>query len=59
MSYYRGNCEICDRAIQLEEPYYVMPYGELICEDCLTEWAESYHRLGEMNTGFEEEPRHD
>lgn len=44
-----GTCEVCGEPIPLEDPHYVMPYGELICEDCLTEWAETYHRLGEVD----------
>ena len=51
---YRGDCEVCGEPIDLAESYYVMPGGELICEDCLTEWAEPYHRLGEMDLGYDE-----
>lgn len=51
---YWGDCEICGEPIPLEDAHYVMPGGELICENCLTEWAEPYHRLGEMDQGFDE-----
>lgn len=53
----RGVCEICGEPIPLEDAYYVMPGGELICEDCLQDWAEPYHRLGEYDLGFDEEGR--
>lgn len=55
--YYRGDCEICGEPIDLEDSYYVMPEGELVCEDCLTEWAEQYHRVGEVGLGFEDDDR--
>lgn len=49
----RGHCDICDEPILLEDEHYVMPDGDLVCTECLGEWAKTYLRLGEVDLGFD------
>lgn len=47
-------CAVCDEPIYLDEDRYEMPDGDVIHEDCLYEWAEFYHRMGEEDLGYDE-----
>lgn len=49
----RGFCDICGEPIDLEDEHYVMPYGELVCVNCIDDWVAQYRRLGEVDLGFD------
>ena len=42
----RGTCDLCGEEIEWDEPCYEMPDGDLICEECVLEWAAQYKTLG-------------
>ena len=42
----RGTCDLCGEEIALDEPHYEMPDGDLICEECVLDWAAQYRTLG-------------
>ena len=46
MSTVIGYCYVCDTPIYEDEEHYEMPDDEMVCEDCLLEWAQQYHRAG-------------
>lgn len=41
-----GYCYVCDEPIYEDEAHYEMPDDEMVCEDCLDDWAKKYLRLG-------------
>lgn len=45
----RGYCDYCESPILMEEEYYQVPGGVLICEDCIDLWVDQFHHYGEID----------
>lgn len=43
-------CSVCGMPIHHSDRRYVMPDGDIVCDDkeCLTDWAREYLCLGEV-----------
>lgn len=39
-----GACEVCGLDIYQGDNYYMMPNGDMVCEDCLLDWASKFER---------------
>ena len=45
-------CAVCGEEINIEDTRYEMPDGDIICEDCLYDWAKKYKHCGEVDLGY-------
>lgn len=45
---------MCGEEIELEDEYYVVPGGDLICEFCIDDWVKQFHRYGEYDLDTDE-----
>lgn len=43
-------CAVCGEEILVSEGHYEMPDGDIVCENCLYEWAEQYKKPGVLWT---------
>ena len=44
-------CECCGAEIWEGDIYYRMPGSDIVCEDCLTDWARVFERRAECEDG--------
>lgn len=46
---YSCTCDICGEAIYVDDEYYELPDGGVVCDsgDCIDEWLGEYRRLAQ------------
>jgi len=42
-------CDYCGEVIMIDDPHYEMPDGDIVCDDCLEDWADKYHLMGAVD----------
>lgn len=45
-------CAVCGEEIDMEDERYEMPDGDIVCTNCVLEWADKYRHCGEVNLRY-------